>query len=782
MMMAVAILVAAMGEIQWGSQWVTAYEAKQNGLTMLYDTEATLWVWAPGDGTAALKLDGKSLTVEHPAKKQEKYVWQRAGRMELKKKAYAVELGEGVAMLVVAQTDRYNPAAVMADTCVLTEPGSAEDARARRAHSTNTVFTMPEYTSREQWEAVAARLRQRILLGCGLVPMPEKTPLNPIISGRIEHPGPDGYSVEKVQFEARPGLRVTGNLYRPLGKTGPFPGVVNPHGHWPDGRLANEERGSVPGRCITLAKMGMVAFSYDMTGYNDSRQLPHQWGFDQEKLWGLHPFGVQLWASIRAVDFLETLPDVDKERLACTGASGGGTQTFSLMAIDPRIKVAAPVNMISHSMQGGCVCENAPIIRLENSNMEIGALMAPRPLLMVSATGDWTCETPRVEFPSVQSIYRLYDASGNVENVHVDADHNYNKASREAMYRFFGKHLLGGDAAKWASFEEPPFELEPLEALRVFSDYTEVNAKPEPDAANAILAGIIEQTKAKWAKIVPHTKEELAVFQEQYRDVLGLTLGTSIPGPNDFAAERFRYEERKDKNYVLEGWIVRRKSVGDGIPALLFRAFDAKPQDAVVLVGDFGKRGVANGVNAALSPLVESLLAQGKAVLTIDVFLQGEHQSPYAETVRERGPFSDTFLPTDTGYRVQDVLTSLAWLRSRRDMTGTVSVAGFGEGGIWSLFAAAIDGRVARVVVDVMQFDPDADHAWMKHFYIPCIRAIGDVDTAAAMLAPRPLLLSNAPDSFRDGVANAYAAAGIPDAAMLRADAVNTDELAAWLK
>jgi len=781
-MMTVAILVAALGEIQWGSQWVTACEVRQSGLAMPYDTDASLWLWAPGDGKAALKVDGKPVAVEHPAKKQDKYVWQRAGRMTFKKGTYALELGEGVAMLVVAQAEAYDPARVMANTCALTAPGSAEDARLRRVRDTNTVFTMPEYTSRAEWEGVAARLRARILLGCGLVPMPDKTPLNAVISGRIEHPGPDGYSVEKVQFEARPGLLVTGNLYRPLGKTGPFPGVINPHGHWPDGRFANEERGCVPARCITLAKMGIVAFTYDMTGYNDSRQLPHGWGTDQEKLWGLHPFGVQLWASIRALDFLEELPDVDRARLACTGASGGGTQTFALMAVDPRVKVAAPVNMISHSMQGGCLCENAPIIRLENSNMEIGALMVPRPLLMVSASGDWTRETPRVEFPAIQSIYRLYDAAGNVENVHVDADHNYNKASREAMYRFFGKHLLGGDPAKWASFEEPPFEVDPLPALRVFSDYTEVRAAPEGTAVDALLAGIVEQTKAKWAKIVPHTQEELAAFKGQYRDVLALTLGTSLPTTNDFCSERFRYEEDRANNRVVEGWMLRRKTEGDGVPALLFRAYDTKPQDAVVLTSEGGKRDFANGVNDALNPLVESLLAQGKAVLLIDVFLQGEHNSPYAPAKRASGQFADTFLPTDAGYRVQDVLTSLAWLRSRRDMTGHVSVAGFGEAGLWTLFAAAIDGRVERVAVSAGQFDPDDDRRWVKKFYIPCIRAIGDIDTAAAMLAPTPLLVADAPDTFRDGIANAYAAAGVPDAAKLQAEEIAREELAAWLK
>ena len=140
---------------------------------------------------------------------------------------------------------------------------------------------------------------------------------------------------------------------------------------------------SVPGRAISLARQGFVVFSYDMVGQNDTNQVPHDWEDARQGLWSIgSSMGMHLWDSIRAVDFVTSLPDVDPNRIGATGASGGGTQVFFLMAVDERIKAAAPVNMISAIMQGGG-CQAAPNLRAgwpDFSNMVVGALMAPKPL------------------------------------------------------------------------------------------------------------------------------------------------------------------------------------------------------------------------------------------------------------------------------------------------------------------------------------------------------------------------------------------------------------------
>jgi dienelactone hydrolase len=328
-----------------------------------------------------------------------------------------------------------------------------------------------EYKSLEEWKRRASYLREHILASAGLLPLPVRTPLRAQIFGERRH---SDYSVFNVYFESLPGFYVTGNLYRPAGP-GPFPAILSPHGHWAFGRLENTANTSGPGRAINLARQGFVVFSHDMIGFTDSRQLSHDFGGKRENLWGLSLSGLQLWNSIRSLDFLESLPDVDRERIGATGESGGGTQTFLLAAVDERVKVAAPVNMISLHMQGGCLCENPPGLRLDTDNVELAALIAPRPLLMVSATGDWTNETPQLEYPAMRSFYALFDAEAHVHAVQFQAPHNYNRESREAVYSWMARWFQ--HAAPDLHVGERAFEPDRLADLLVF------HSRPLPEAA-----------------------------------------------------------------------------------------------------------------------------------------------------------------------------------------------------------------------------------------------------------------------------------------------------------
>lgn len=318
------------------------------------------------------------------------------------------------------------------------------------------------YHDKASWETRAALIRKGIREGMKLPEKPKFAPLQPI---RHSLRKMNGYTVENVAFESLPGFFVTGNLYRPLNAMGKVPGILCPHGHGAnqDNRLMEYTQQ----RCATLARMGAVVFAYDMIGYGDSKQAEHKLP---------EALKLQTLNGMRSLDFLISLPDVDKERIAMSGESGGGTQTFVLTALDPRIKVSVPVVMVSAHFFGGCACESGmPIHKRpthQTSNVEIAALAAPRPMLMVSDGKDWTKNTPNVEYPYVQNIYGYYGAKDKVENVHLATEgHDYGPNKRTAAYRFLAKYLKLdlNRVQKDGQIDETPNTILPASDLQVFT-------------------------------------------------------------------------------------------------------------------------------------------------------------------------------------------------------------------------------------------------------------------------------------------------------------------------
>jgi len=322
------------------------------------------------------------------------------------------------------------------------------------------------YSDRVGWEARARVIREGILRGAGLDPLPPRTPLKPIRRGERPH---QGYSVENVAFETTPGFYVTGNLYRPWprkkGKR--YPAILLAHGHSKDpatGGRFHESKQKLGGM---LARAGAVVLAYDMVGYGETTPRDHKTA---------DALRHQLWNGIRALDFVESLAEVDPARIGMTGESGGGTQTFLLVAVDRRIAVSVPVVMVSAHFFGGCLCESGmPIHRSpghETNNAEIAALAAPRPQLIVSDGADWTKNVPAVEFPYIRNVYRLYAAEAQVENLHLAGEgHDFGPSKRAGALAFLGRHLgldLGRNRNASGELDESVVTIEAREALLVF--------------------------------------------------------------------------------------------------------------------------------------------------------------------------------------------------------------------------------------------------------------------------------------------------------------------------
>jgi hypothetical protein len=604
------------------------------------------------------------------------------------------------------------------------------------------------------WGVESERIRRQVQVSAGLWPMPERGPVRAIVRGEVDR---GEYKVQAILLETVPGFFVGGSLYLPAKRAERAPAVLCPHGHWTDGRFcrrgdnevaaevasgaetnADSARFHLQARCVQLARMGCIVFFYDMVGVADTKQLGHGEGFtDLESiLWGESAFGLQTWDSLRVLDWLAARPDVDPARIGVTGESGGGTQTFILCALDPRPAVAFPAVMVSTEMQGGCVCENAPQLRIGINNVAIAALTAPRPMEL-SGANDWTLHIETHGLPELKAVYKALGAEEKVAaHCWPQFGHNYNLLAREEMERWFDKYLKLGAGA---DVHEKPFTpIEPTELTALGSR----GALPEgAKSGDEIRASLRAAAAERFKALIPKSKADVERYRAVVEPALEVLLHTSLA-----SIEPVTCVKAADKPDVITF------NASDGGPPVVATLLaPAKPSGTMCIVASGrGRDGLADTLNEGLRHGVTYVLPRqlfdedGSAN---GFFAKDEATSKLAKLrVDERhgsyAGYTWCYNRVLIAERARDVLVAIA---GARKIEGTKRVVLWGEGraGPRALLAAALGRRYLDAVLvdekwEIADFksldDPDM---------LPGALRYGGLDGFAALVLPVELQIAS---------------------------------------
>ncbi len=673
-------------------------------------------------------------------------------------------------------------------------------------------FEVP--ASQEAWAARAGQLRRQLLVALGLWPLPDRTPPNAVVHTPLDKVD---YTVEHVYLESWPGHFVTGNLYRPKGRTGKLPAVLCPHGHWANGRFTDagpeeirrqivqgaekfEDSGRSPlqARCMQLARMGCMVFHYDMVGYADSRQIPQEiahgfkdrrphmegekWGFfsPQAEARLQHIMGLQTYNSLRALDWICELPDVDATRIGVTGASGGGTQTFILCAIDSRPAVAFPAVMVSTAMQGGCTCENCCYLRVGTGNIEISALTAPRPLGMTGAD-DWTKEIQAKGLPELTALYDMLGVKGNVMARSLNHfGHNYNYVSRAVMYSWFNQHLQLG-------FEDPIVEDDydrlSTEELTVWDESHPAPAGGE-DYERSLLAAIDRVSNGQLDALVPANASAYPAWQEIVGGAWRAMLGRELPAAGEVEFEKTLETDRG--TYVEFAGLLRTPKLHEVRPAVFLQP-KSWNKKVVIWLHPGGKAGLYG--SSGLSEGVQELLARGTAVAGLDVLRQGEFLSegqplsgaPLVETPRQFAGFTYGYNDPLVVQRAHDVLAMIGFVKHHEQEPDQIHVLASGEAAPWAVLACVGAGQsVNRLAIDSGGFRFAALADYDHPDFMPGAVKYGDLPGALASSTPAELWLAGETE-IPSLVRSVHACASPPVPATLNARQEKLRAAVAWL-
>lgn len=641
-------------------------------------------------------------------------------------------------------------------------------------------FTPPK--TREEWAPRAAAVKRQIMASQGIWPLPTRTPLNAVVHGLIER---DDYTVEKVYFEAFPGFFVTGSLFKPKGKPGPHPAFLYAHGHFSNGRfhdagvaatrreiVIGAERFEDAGRnplqscSVQLARMGCVVFQYDMIGYADSQQLSFDLGhrfakqrpeMNSAENWGLYSpqaeanlqsiMGLQTWSSIRALDFVLDLPNIDKTRVGVTGASGGGTQTFLLAAVDDRVTLAFPAVMVSTSMQGGCTCENASLLRVGTGNIEFSALFAPKPQGMTGAD-DWTKEMSTKGFPEIRQHYALMGAPNNVMLAPLyHFKHNYNYVSRSAMYGWVNKHFKLG-------IPEPVVE-EDYKRLDAAELTVWDVAHPKPPSGDDFERKLVKHWTSDAAeqikKLTPTDKESLAKWREVVGGGWQAIMQRELPTAAEIDYERVNEEDRGDITQFTG--LVKNKRHSEQLPALFWLPENWNKR-VVIWLTENGKQGLVQNDGKPI-PEVRKLLKEGVAVAGVDLLFQGEFlqdqkvaQNRVVKNPREFAGYTYGYNHALLAQRAHDVLTMISFVKNHPDKPERIDLVALdGSAPIAALARAQAGSAIHSAAIQTNGFRFASVNDYRALNFLPGSAKYGDIPALLALGSPGALWVGGESDA-----------------------------------
>ncbi len=637
--------------------------------------------------------------------------------------------------------------------------------RAVRACDEMRQREVAKLTTAQEWSAWGKRARAEFHRAIG--PFPERTPLNARIAGVLQR---DGYRIEKVIFESRPGFLVTANLYIPTGGAGRYPAVLSPCGHTDNGKAGETYQRAY----ISFAKLGFVVLSYDPLGQGERNEywdtenhkpilrpgtMQHCHVGNQCYLTGTNLAQYRIWDGMRAIDYLVSREEVDPARVGVAGNSGGGTLTTYIIALDDRVEAGAPSCYITTlarrvETRGTADAEQNLVGQFPNmlDHADMLLAFAPKPLLICSARRDFfPIEGAREAYQCLRHAYEAFGVPDKVAMAEVDEEHGWTIGLRTATYRWFNRWLRG-DAS---NVEEPAdIAVEP-----------DANLYCTPEGQVAYLGSrTVFDLNLDYAKSIRPERDHAAILSnlDQWKaevrraaiDVLRIPEDWRVPG-----------QLRSVKKTVEDGVVVEQLYVetepGITVPCLLFTS--PETGDGMPLVAYVDERG--KDAEAAPGGLYRRLVTAGCAVLAIDPRGMGETKSRAPSRGGYYGYYGIEADFTYTsfmlgrpllGMRVYDVLRTVAAVRTREGIrSDRIVCAGTGAAAPIALFAAAIDDSLGGAVcwngpISYFSIVSTKYHKWHVNCFVPDVMRRLDLPDLAAVVAPRTVFIVEPLDGAKE--------------------------------